>query len=178
MGTIRIEFVPIALYNLGLFGLDHIQLVLEDETDFVNLQDYWKVLEGTFDGGLRGATLGVLGEEGTIQLSTANDASREALVAKIGTPESRGSRIIKIGPDALSTWRDFADYAKEIQEQQLPYIGVAWPFGPTPIINYILHNDAAVDDWPRHQLCPRHCVASAPSHDNLMIYNDKVTKFS
>ena len=135
MGTIRIEFVPIALYNLGLFGLDHIQLVLEDETDFVNLQDYWKVLEGTFDGGLRGATLGVLGEEGTIQLSTANDASREALVAKIGTPESRGSRIIKIGPDALSTWRDFADYAKEIQEQQLPYIGVAWPFGPTPIIN-------------------------------------------
>ena len=128
MGTIRVEYVPIAKYNLGLFGLDHMHLVLEDETDFLNLQDYWKVMEGVLDGGIRGGILGVLGEDGNLQLSTANDASRDALVAKIGTPASRGSRILKTGADAISTWHDIADYAQHIQKQQFPYIGVSWPF--------------------------------------------------
>ena len=135
MATIRIEFVPIEKYNLGLLSLDHMQLVLEDETDFLNSQDYWKVIEGIHDGGIFNGTLGVLGEDGGLQLSTANDASRDALVAKIGTPESRGSRIIKTGPGAFEAWQDMAAYATEIQEQQLPYIGVSWPFGPTPTIN-------------------------------------------
>ena len=135
MGTIRVEFVPIAKYNLGLFGFDHMQIVFEDETDFLDSQDYWHVMEGIHDGGIFGATLGVLGEDGKLQLSSANDASREELVAKIGTPESRGSRIIKTGSGALSTWEDMAVYAKDIQEQQFPYIGVAWPFGPTPTLN-------------------------------------------
>lgn len=135
MGTIRVEFVPIAKYNLGLIGLDHMHLVFEDESDFLDLQDYWRVMEGIQDGGIRGATLGVLGEDGRLQLSTANDASRDALVAKIGTPASRGSRILNTGPDAITKWHDMADYAQHIQQQQFPYIGFSWPFGPTPTIN-------------------------------------------
>ena len=75
MGTIRVEFVPIAKYNLGLFGFDHMQIVFEDETDFLDSQDYWHVMEGIHDGGIFGATLGVLGEDGKLQLSSANDAS-------------------------------------------------------------------------------------------------------
>ena len=67
------------------------QLVFEDETDFLNSQDYWKVIEGTLEGSVLGGVLGVIGENGSLQLSSANDANREALVEKIGTPESRGS---------------------------------------------------------------------------------------
>ena len=135
MGTIRVEFVPIAKLNLGFFGLDHMQLVFEDETDFLNSQDYWKVIEGTLEGSVLGGVLGVIGENGSLQLSSANDANREALVEKIGTPESRGSRIIKTGPDAFDAWQHMANYAQEIQNQELPYIGASWPFGPTPTNN-------------------------------------------
>lgn len=39
MGTIRVEFVPIRKYNLGLLGLDHLHIVFEDENSFINKQD-------------------------------------------------------------------------------------------------------------------------------------------
>ena len=39
MGTIRVEFVPVQKFGLGLLGLDHIQLVYEDETDAIGSQD-------------------------------------------------------------------------------------------------------------------------------------------
>ena len=135
MGTIRVEFVPIAKYNLGLFHLDHLQLVFEDESGFFNSQDYWYVMEGLHDGGIFNGSLGVLGEDGRLQLQTANDASKEDLVAKIGTPETRGTRIIKTGGDSLGTWSDMAQYATEIAEQQFPYLGASWPFGVYPTLN-------------------------------------------
>ena len=135
MGTIRVEFVPIQSFGLGLFGLDHIQLVYEDETDFLNTQDYWFVLEGIRDGGLFNATLGALGEDGTTSLAVANGASGDDLIAKIGTPEDRGSRIINTGSDALTLWNRMAAYAADIQSMSMPYIGASLPFSPTPTIN-------------------------------------------
>ena len=135
MGTIRVEYVPIQRFGLGLFGLDHIQLVYQDETDVIDSQDYWFVLEGIQDGSIFGGTLGALGEDGTTSLSVANLASRDELVAKIGTPETRGSRILTTGPDAANLWASMAHYAAGIQDMQLPYIGASWPFGPQPTIN-------------------------------------------
>lgn len=46
MGTIRVEAVPVQSYLLGLFGFDHLQLVFQDETDVIDSQDYWYVIEG------------------------------------------------------------------------------------------------------------------------------------
>jgi VCBS repeat-containing protein len=77
----------------------------------------------------------VLGTDGTTYLSSANLASREELVAKIGTPESRGSRIVLTSPSANSEWTKMAAYGGEIDDQRFPYIAGAWPFSPTPTIN-------------------------------------------
>ena len=68
MGTIRVEAVPIQSYLLGLFRFDHLQLVYQDETDFIDSQDYWYVIEGIQDGPLFTATLGASGEDGTTSL--------------------------------------------------------------------------------------------------------------
>ncbi|MGL4395809.1 MAG: cadherin-like domain-containing protein [Hyphomicrobium sp.] len=139
MGTIRLEFVPIQQFGLGLFGADHLHLVYEDETDLLNAQDYaqdyWLVLEGIRDIGPSGVTVGVLGEEFDTSLAVANNASRDDLVAAIGTPASRGSRIIYTGPDAFDRWSHMADYGVDIQQQQLPYYAASWPFSSLPTIN-------------------------------------------
>jgi Ca2+-binding RTX toxin-like protein len=135
MGTIRVEYTPIQSYFLGLLKFDHIQIVYQDETSFVDRQDHWYVLEGTKDGGLFGATLGVQGEESYTSLAAANGASGQALVDKIGTPESRGSRVIYTGSQALSLWDHMSEYGSELQIQAHPYTGFSLPFGPTPTIN-------------------------------------------
>ncbi len=135
MGTIRVEYTPVKSYFLGLLKFDHIQIVYQDETSFVDRQDHWYVLEGTKDGGLFGATLGVQGEEAYISLAAVNGASRDALVDKIGTPESRGSRVIYTGSQALSLWDQMSDYGTELQIQAHPYTGFSLPFGPSPTIN-------------------------------------------
>jgi Ca2+-binding RTX toxin-like protein len=135
MGTIRVEFVPIKKYNLGLLGLDHLHIVFEDENSFINKQDDWYVLEGTHDGSLLGGELGVLGHDFRTELSAANGANGDELVALIGTPESRGSRIVYRGPGALDLWQQMMDWGVEIQEQQFPYEGFAWPFSAGPIMN-------------------------------------------
>lgn len=135
MGTIRIEFIPIKKYNLGLLGLDHLQIVFEDETSFTNTQDRWLVLEGTHDGGLLDGTLGVLGHDLETPLSAANNAFGAKLVEAIGTPETRGSRIVYQGGDALGLWQTMMDYGQDIEEQVFPYEGYSWPYGPGAIIN-------------------------------------------
>ncbi len=135
MGTIRVEAVPVQSYGLGLLRFDHLQLVYQDETDFIDSQDYWYVIEGIQDGALFAATLGASGENGRLSLSVANGASRDELITKIGTPEMRGSRIIKSGFDVLTVWDVMARYAGQIEDQQFPYIGFSFPFGPTPTIN-------------------------------------------
>lgn len=135
MGTIRIEYVPIKKYNLGLLGLDHLQIVFEDETSFVNKQDNWYVLEGTHDGGLLDGSLGVLGEEIETPLSAANGVNGAQLLDLIGTPESRGSRVVYQFADASTFWTQMMTYGQEIQAQEFPYEGFSWPFSPGAIIN-------------------------------------------
>lgn len=135
MGTIRIEFVSIKKFYLGLLGFDHLQIVYEDEKSFVNKQDDWFVLEGTHEGGLIGGELGVLGEEFTTELSAANAAHGDALVGLIGTPQSRGSRIVYQGIDALGKWNEMMAYGREIQANDFPYEGLSWPFSPGAIMN-------------------------------------------
>lgn len=136
MGTIRVEFVPVQSYGLGFFGFDHLQLVYQDETDPIDSQDYWWVIEGVLDGSaFGGGTLGAVGENGRTSLSVMNGASRDALIAKIGTPEDRGSRAVLSGPNVITQWDAMANYAAEIEAQALPYIAYASPFSITPTIN-------------------------------------------
>lgn len=135
MGTIRVEFVPIKKYNLGLLGLDHLQIVYEDENAFIKKQDDWYVLEGTHDGSLFGGQLGVLGHDFRTELSAANGKNGDELVALIGTPESRGSRIVYQGPSGLEAWQRMMNWGVEIEENQFPYEGFAWPFSAAPIMN-------------------------------------------
>ncbi|MGQ0455747.1 MAG: Ig-like domain-containing protein [Hyphomicrobium sp.] len=135
MGTIRVEFVPVKQFGLGLLFFDHLQVIYQDETDPIDSQDYWYVLEGVIDGGTFAGTLGALGEDGRTSLSEANNASREELIDKIGTPEKRGSRIVSTGPDALLKWDQIASYGGAIQEQRYPYIAYTQPFSASPTIN-------------------------------------------
>jgi VCBS repeat-containing protein len=135
MGTIRVEAVPVKSYGLGLFRFDHLQLVYEDETSPINSQDYWYVIEGINDGSLFTGTLGASGESGRLSLGVSNGASRDALVDLIGTPESRGSRILTTGVNALSVWDAMAQYAGGIEAQKFPYIPYALPFSASATIN-------------------------------------------
>lgn len=135
MGTIRVEAVPVKSYGLGFFRFDHLQLVYQDETDVIDSQDYWYVIEGIQDGPLFNATLGASGDDGTLSLAVANGASRDALVDLIGTPESRGSRILVSGPSASSAWNSLASFAGKIEDVEYPYIPASWPFSATPTIN-------------------------------------------
>ena len=135
MATIRVEAVPVQSYSLGLFRFDHLQLVLQDETDLIDSQDYWPVIEGNQDGPLTQATLGASGQDGHTSLSVINGASRDALVNKIGTPEQRGSRIIVSGANAFSVWDSITKYAGEIDREKFPYIAYSLPFSAGPTIN-------------------------------------------
>ncbi len=135
MGTIRVEAVPVKSYNLGLFRFDHLQLVYQDETDVIDSQDYWYVLEGIQDGPLFSSTLGASGENGSLSLGVSNDAGRDELISIIGTPEMRGSRIIASGSTAFSTWSQLTAYAGEIEDQQYPYVAYSLPFSVSGTIN-------------------------------------------
>jgi VCBS repeat-containing protein len=135
MGTIRVESVAVQSYFLGFFGFDHLQLVYQDETDILDRQDYWFALEGIQDGPLGIATLGASGQNGHTTLGTINGAGRDDLIAKIGTPESRGSRIITTGPSAFSTWNAITSYAGEIDTAKFPYIAYSLPFSVKPTLN-------------------------------------------
>ncbi|NOT71413.1 MAG: tandem-95 repeat protein [Hyphomicrobium sp.] len=135
MGTIRVEALPVQSYHLGLFGFDHLQLVYQDENSEIDNQDYWFVIEGIQDGPITDATLGASGESSVLSLAVANGASRNELIDMIGTPESRGSRILLTGITAYTTWQSLAKYAGAIDDSQFPYIPISLPFSATPTIN-------------------------------------------
>ena len=130
MTSIRIERVPIAVFNLGLLGFDHLQLVYQtDQTNERTAQEGWYVMEGLRDAGSTGVVLGVEGWDGVTTLADANAASGEELIAKIGTPASRGSREVSV-PDPFSAWNLMAVYAGDIAAQELPYIAFGLPGSP------------------------------------------------
>jgi RTX calcium-binding nonapeptide repeat (4 copies) len=136
MPRIRIEWVPVQTFGLGLLGFDHLQLVYQPgDTDGPRGQDAWFVMEGVreADGDL--AFLGIEGADGRTTLSVANLAARDDLVTKIGTPEHRGSRPLPYGGDEFQAWETMASYARDIEKQDFPYIAYSLPGSPTPTIN-------------------------------------------
>jgi len=136
MPRIRIEWVPVQTFGLGMLGFDHLQLVYQQsDIDTVNGQDAWFVMEGVREAERSGALLGIEGADGRTTLSVANLAAREALVAKIGTPDYRGSRPLPYGGDEFRAWETMASYARDIEAQDFPYIAYGLPGSPTPTIN-------------------------------------------
>ena len=134
MPGIRIEFIPVRKFYLGWFGLDHLQLVFDPgATPGAVAQDDWFVIEGIRDDTGPRLTLGVEGWDGVTTMSAANsDATGQALVDLIGTPQMRGSRIVPGGEEA---WQTLATYAENIAAQELPYVAFGLPWGPTAAIN-------------------------------------------
>ena len=94
MARVRIEWMPVQLYGLGLLGFDHLQLVFEPGEGGLSRQDDWFVMEGVRDATRDGTFLGIEGADGRTTLSVANLAARAELTSKIGTPEHRGSRAL------------------------------------------------------------------------------------
>jgi len=136
MPAIRIEWVPVPTFNLGLFGFDHLQLVYQaDDTNPNSVQDDWFVLEGVRDVTPQGVFVGVQGENGTTTLALANVASGSALLDKIGTPESRGSRVLSFGGNEFNVWQGLAAQGADIEAQDYPYIAIGLPGSPLPTIN-------------------------------------------
>jgi hypothetical protein len=136
MPRIRIEWVPVQVFGLGLFGFDHLQLAYQQsDNDSPRGQDAWFVMEGVREATREGAFLGIEGADGRTTLSVANLAAREELIAKIGTPAYRGSRPLPYDSDAFQAWETMASYARDIEEQDFPYIAYGLPGSPTPTIN-------------------------------------------
>ena len=137
MSNLRIEFVPIQKFALGWFGFDHLHVIYEpDEIPLVpNPQDDWYVIEGDSASGGQVSKLGVLGESGKLHLSTANLASGADLIAKIGTPQTRGSRILSPNTDNIGAWLAIGDYGKEIEANEFPYLAYGAPYTPFPTFN-------------------------------------------
>jgi len=134
--NIRVEYIPIHKFNLGWFGMDHLQIVLEqDEIPILASQDDWYVLEGDSGTSEAGNTLGVVGENGRTRLAAANLASGADLVAKIGTPITRGSRILPVEFDHLGAWGRMAAYAVGIGYTEFPYLAYGAPYTPFPTFN-------------------------------------------
>lgn len=137
MANIRIERVPIEKFYLGYLGFDHLQLVLEQDslTSVPVPQEGWYVLEGlrlVRDGEVK---LGVLGELGNLTLQVANGGfTGSQLEDAIGTPETRGSRIISLA-DPLSTWSQMVNHAAGIADQYYDYNGYGGAGSLSPTLN-------------------------------------------
>ena len=135
MSQIRVERVPVKLFYLGLFGFDHLQIAYQQD-DAITEQDGWYVLEGLRAAAAGGPSLGVLGTDGTTTLSEANDDhTGAALVADIGTPETRGSVRVNLTGSAAEAWETMASFGDTIDEQGLPYIAYGPPGFVIPTIN-------------------------------------------
>ncbi|MBL8565058.1 MAG: cadherin-like domain-containing protein [Hyphomicrobiaceae bacterium] len=137
MSAIYIEQVPIQAYHLGWFGFDHIQLVYvpDSETSVTVPQEEWYVLEGTVIDTPDGKILGTLGDSGTMSLYIANGGLRgAALEAAIGTPESRGSRLVA-AVNADEIWDAMVDHARDIADTQYRYVAYGLPSSPISTLN-------------------------------------------
>ncbi len=134
MSHVRLEYVPVRHLGLGWLGFDHLQLVfVESEQETAAEQDDWYVLEGDCGWYCRGRVLGVLGHEGQLRLAAANLASGERLIAKIGTPERRGSRIVPA--EGKHAWQLMVEYARRIDANGFRYRPCGAPLTPFAAVN-------------------------------------------
>lgn len=136
MPKIRIEWVPVQAFGLGFFGFDHLQLVFQQDAGDSGLgQDEWYVMEGVREADGDAAFLGIEGADGRTSLAAANLAARDGLVAKIGTPDDRGSRPLPYDGNELQAWETMASVARDIEQQDFPYVAYGPPGSPVPTIN-------------------------------------------
>lgn len=137
MPSVRVERVPVETWNLGRLGFDHLQLVFRSDVDASgSRQEDWFVIEGLREAEGHDVRLAVEGWHGGTTLSEANGGlTGEALVARIGTPEGRGSREIADSGGAVELWATLVSYAADIEAQKFPYIALALPGSPLPTVN-------------------------------------------
>lgn len=137
MPAVRVERLPVQAMGLGLLGFDHLQIIYRSDLPAPgSSQDGWFVIEGLREPDGSGVRLGVEGWHGGTTLSDANGgATGEALARRIGTPESRVAREIAEGPKAVELWATLVSYAADIEAQRFPYIAMALPGSPLPILN-------------------------------------------
>jgi len=138
MATIRVEWVPISRFNLGWFGLDHLQLTYDPSVvPGSDIQDTWYIIEGLINTqAIGGPRLGVLGTDGFTTLTSAYNGKEGAeLEAEIGTPGSRGSRILPVTTSVLGSWDQMAGYGEAIKDNQFPYYAFSFDGWVTPTIN-------------------------------------------
>ncbi|MDX2290120.1 MAG: cadherin-like domain-containing protein [Hyphomicrobiaceae bacterium] len=145
MARVRIEWVPIKVWNLGLFGFDHLQVVYQPTGSSTANQAQWWVIEGTRDPGPAGLgpVLGLIGTDGRTTLAEANlvlvggevQVPNDAqLVEEIGTPQQRGSRALPF-LDPFGAWETMASYASEFEAQVFPYQSFVVPGTVQSLIN-------------------------------------------
>lgn len=137
MPSVRVERLPVEILGLGRFGFDHLQIVFRSDFGLTPAaQDDWFVIEGIREAGEDGVRLAVEGWHGGTTLSEANGGRTDAaLIARIGTPESRDPREIAEGSNAIELWATLVSYAADIHAQRFPYIPMTLPGSPLPIIN-------------------------------------------
>ncbi len=80
----------------------------------------WFVMEGVREQTADGAFLGIEGADGRTTLSVANLAAREDLIAKIGTPDYRGSRMLAYDGDEFQAWETMAVLCARYRAAGLP----------------------------------------------------------
>ncbi len=122
MPQLRIEKVPIK--GLAVKGFDHMQLVFEPDTvsDSTYEQDEWFAIEGSFSGPPGAEILSTLGGSGTATIPDLNSGlTGAALQNEIGTPGSRGSRVLPVIGNEQVQWQFMAALARDIDSQELPY---------------------------------------------------------
>ncbi len=137
MANIRIERLPIQKFFLGYLGFDHLQLAFEQDSLTSNPvpQDQWYVMEGLRTPTPDGIKLGVFGFTGNMSMRLANDGlTGAALESVIGTPASRGSRIISVA-DPQSSWSIMAGHAAGIAEQYYDYNAYGGSGSLSPTLN-------------------------------------------
>ncbi|MCB1528035.1 MAG: cadherin-like domain-containing protein [Hyphomicrobiaceae bacterium] len=137
MSNIRLERLPIQKFFLGYLGFDHLQLTFEQDslTEVPIPQDEWFVMEGLRQTTADGVKLTVAGDSGNLTLQLANGGvTGDALEALIGTPETRGSRILSVAdPDA--TWSQMAAHAANIDDQYYDYNAIGSANSLLPTLN-------------------------------------------
>lgn len=137
MAAVIVERLPVDILGLGRFGFDHLQIVLRKASGPPGpAQDDWFVIEGIREAEGSDVRLAVEGWHGGTTLSEANGGrTGQALVARIGTPESRDPREIATGADAMKLWASLVSHAADFHAQKFPYIPMTLPGSPLPIVN-------------------------------------------
>lgn len=143
MPSVRVERLPVETLNLGRIGFDHLQIVFR--SDFAagsEVQDDWFVIEGIREAGAHGTHLAVEGWHGGTTLSEANGWRRgDALVERIGRPESRHPREIATGAEAIELWATLVAHAADIHAHKFPYVPVTIPvINSSSLVSSLLHH--------------------------------------